>query len=594
MLKFKHLRWKFTVTCVGLVILSMLVLGVYLLHSLEKYYYHNLENKLTTQGKLISRHVEGMTGGLNLPVMERMVEQFSSDVNARVTIIDAKGVVLGDSEEDAGQMENHLTRPEVQQALAGGTGMAIRYSSTLNSDMMYVAVPVMAGGETTGFVRLAVSLAATRQALFNLWSAVLLAILLAVLITLPVTLTLGKKVTQPLESLIVFARRISGGDYDHRVSIKSSDEIGELAGTLDDMAATIKEQVRQVTEGKNKLEAVLASMTSGVIFVDNKGQINLVNPAAENFLAFMTPGGAGIPHTASVRHPELSAAIDEALKTGRIVERQIKILVPRETVLEVIISPFLGEEGQLNGVVAVLHDITRIRKLEKIRTEFVDNVSHELKTPVTAIKGFTETLLDGAMHQEETCREFIEIIDHEAGRLSRLIQDLLDLSRIEYNRVQARFEIINLVPVIHQTVLKLRGYAENKGLELILDLPGKDVPVRVDRDMIEQVLLNLVDNAVKYTPPRGRVKIELAEAANQVTVWVRDTGAGIPQEDLDRVFERFYRVDKTRSRALGGTGLGLSIVKHIIDLHGGTVGVYSTPGIGSNFYFTLPRGADKK
>ncbi len=592
MIKFKRLKWKFIATCISLVIVSMLILGVYLLQSLEKYYYHNLETRLKNEALLISHLFKGMPGGWNLPAMEKVAGQIGSDINARVTIIDINGTVLGDSEEDATRMENHLTRPELQQALAKGSGMTIRYSSTLKSDMMYVAVPILSNDKMIGFVRTAVSLAAIKQSLFNLRSVVELAILLVALITLPVSLVLGRKVTEPLERLIDFAKRISSGDYDHRVSIKSSDEIGELANTLEEMSETIKEKVRQVTEGKNKLEAVLASMTSGVIFVNKKGQISLVNPAAEKFLAFLAPKDADIPHATSIRYPKLSSAINEALQTGRHVKQQLKLPVPRETTLEVAISPFLDEEGQLNGVVAVLHDITQIRKLERMRTEFVDNVSHELKTPVTAIKGFTETLLDGAMYESGTCREFVEIIDQEAGRLSRLIQDLLDLSRIEFKRVNTKLRKVDLLSIIRNTVIKLQGHVENSGLEFIMDLPEKTMPVKVDSDMIEQVLFNLIDNAVKYTPAHGRIKIEVDESEKDITVWVRDTGIGIPREDLDRVFERFYRVDKTRSRAMGGTGLGLSIVKHIIDFHGGIVGVESTPGIGSNFYFTLPKVND--
>ena len=589
MFKFKRIRWKFTATCISLVILSMLILGLFLQHSLGKYYYHALETQLKNEARLIAHLVKDMPDSWNRPTMEKIVDQIGNDINVRVTIIDLDGTVLGDSKAEAAQMENHLTSPELQQARADGLGMSIRYSNTLDRDMMYVAVPILTSDEVLGFVRLAVSLDTTGESLFDLWSVVFLAILLVLLLTLPVSFILGRRVTKPLERLIEFARRISKGDYDHRVSIKSNDEIGELAENLDEMAATIKEKVRQVTESKNKLEAVLANMTSGVIFVDKEGRISLVNPTAEKYLAFLAPKNADIPHSTSIRDPKLSSGINEALQTGKLVQKQLKILVPREMTLEVTISPFLDEEERLNGVVAVLHDITQIRKLEKMRTEFVDNVSHELKTPVTAIKGFTETLLDGAMYERETCREFIEIINQEAGRLSRLIQDLLDLSRIEFKRVNAKRRKVDLLTIMRHTVVKMQGHVENSNLKLILNLPEKTIPVKVDSDMIEQVLFNLIENAIKYTTAQGQITLEVDESEKNITVWVRDTGVGIPREDLDRVFERFYRVDKTRSRAMGGTGLGLSIVKHIIDFHGGSVGVESTSGIGSNFYFILPK-----
>ncbi|MBF7083170.1 HAMP domain-containing protein [Desulfallas sp. Bu1-1] len=588
---FRRLRWRMTATYIGLVILSMLMLGAFLLHSLEDYFYNNLEARLQTQALLACRLVQEQPDGWNTAFMETLAEQISSDVGARVTIIDAKGVVMGDSEENAAQMENHLNRPEVLQARSRGSGMVIRHSSTLDADMMYVAVPITENGRTTGFMRLALPLTEIKHAFFKLWSAVLIAILLVVLVTAPVSLGLGKKVTEPVERLIDFARQISRGNYHLRARVTSNDEIGELTRTLDEMAQTIKEKVNLITEGKNKLEAVLAGMTSGVIFVNKKGRIDLVNPAAEKFLAFMAGGAADIPHNALIRYPELSEAINEALQNEKVVKQEIKISVPEETILEATISPFRDQDGKLNGVVAVLHDITQIRKLERMRREFVDNVSHELRTPVTAVKGFTETLLDGALDDRETCREFVEIIDREAGRLSRLVQDLLDLSRIESKHVTLKRKPVDMVALIRATAVKFQGQLESAGLKINLHLPASPIFVEVDSDMMEQVLINLVDNAIKYTPPGGLVEMEIAGREQDIVVRVRDTGIGIPPEDLDRVFERFYRVDKARSRARGGTGLGLSIVKHIVDIHGGTVGVNSTPGKGSEFFFTLPKKA---
>ncbi|WP_034630839.1 two-component system histidine kinase PnpS [Desulfotruncus alcoholivorax] len=585
---FKRLRWKITASYIAVVILSMLILGTYLLNSLEDYFYQNLEKRLTAQALLASKLVAEETGTLDANGLEQLARQISKDVQARATIIDSRGVVLGDSERDPTSMENHLNRPEVQAAGKKGSGTAIRHSSTLNTDMMYVAVPIKASGGNGGYMRLALPLTEVKHAFFGLWSDVLTAILLAVLITIPVGLTLGKRITGPVEQLIEFARQISKGNYDGRVRVRSDDEIGKLALTLEEMANTIKEKVRLISEGKNKLEAVLDSMSSGVIFIDKLGRVDLVNPAAEKFLAFLVKKGTEIPHGSSIKYPELSSAINEALQTGQVVEQEIKIFIPEEAILEVIVSPFRDQSGALDGVVAVLHDISQIRKLERIRTEFVDNVSHELKTPVTAIKGFTETLLDGAMYQQDTCREFVEIIDNEAARLSRLVHDLLDLSKIESKHMQIKTSPVDINELVRDTAAKLHGQIDSAGLELKLILPDKPVVTEVNSDMIEQVLINLIDNAIKYTHTGGRIEVVVSEEDRNMIVRVRDNGIGIPAADLDRIFERFYRVDKTRSRAMGGTGLGLSIVKHIVDLHGGTVGVQSTPGVGSEFYFLLP------
>jgi len=588
---FRRLRWRLTATYIFLIIISMLVLGAYLLYSLEGYFYNNLETRLKTQAQLACRVIEDIPHDWSTAAMEDMAGKISRDVKARVTIISSSGVVLGDSEKDSRQMENHLDRPEIQEAKRNGIGLAIRHSSTLGIDMMYVAVPISRNNKTVGFMRLALPLTEAKHAFSKLWSAVLIAILLTVICTAPISLMLGKKVTKPIEKLIEFAGQISKGNFNYQASIQSNDEIGELAKTLNQMTATIDEKVKLISEERSKLKTVLANMTSGVILVNKNGYVDLVNPAAEKFLSFMGQKSIGLPHTTVIKNPELSARINEALKKRKAVEKEIKINCPDESTIEVNISPIRDHFGNFTGVIVVLHDITEIRKLEKMRRDFVANVSHELRTPVTAIKGFTETLLDGALYDQAACKEFIEIIDKEVNRLARLIHDLLELSKIEAKQVKLNRRPANIIAVIRDTVNKLQSQIESAGLTMELNLPDKEIKVNIDQDLIGQVILNLVDNAVKYTPSGGKIQIEVSDKKHDIIVWVRDTGIGIPSKDIERIFERFYRVDKARSRKQGGTGLGLSIVKHIIDIHGGTVGVNSTPGKGSEFFFTLPKTA---
>ena len=586
---FKRLRWRLTATYIGLVILAMLVLGLFLMSSLKGYFYNNLETRLESQALLASRLIKETKSDWNFDFMESQADKISSDVGARVTIINIAGKVLGDSEEFAPQMESHINRPEIQRTMNKKEGMAIRYSSTLDKDMMYVAVPITENGKTSGYMRLAVPITETRQAFSKLWSVVTAAVLVAVFCTIVISFVLSKMVTGPVEKLMEFTRRVSRGDFDFRAQVKSNDEIGELAGALNHMAATIKEKVRLISEGKNRLETVLTNMTSGVIFINGKRQVDLVNPAAERFLSFTGEGSKGVVHDALIKHPELSAAIDNALKSCGALEREIKIENPEEAALQVVISPIHNNKGDCIGVVAVLHDITERRKVERMRKDFVGNVSHELKTPVTSIKGFTETLLDGAIDDTETNREFVEIIDKEADRLKRVIQDLLELSRLEGKQVKLNFKPEDLSSIIRSTVQNLSGQIKSKNLNVQIELPEKTVIAAVDRDIVEQILVNLVDNAVKYSPAGGVIEIAVEEREKDVVVRVRDTGMGIPPEDIGRVFERFYRVDKTRSRDQGGKGLGLSIVKHLVDIHGGTVGVTSKQGEGSEFFFALPK-----
>lgn len=592
---FKRLRWRLTATYIGLVVLSMLVLGFCLLNFLEDYFYEGLKERLRVQALLAGKLalLTARDGWDDVGVMEDLADEIARDVGARVTIIDADGRVLGDSVEDALEMDNHLNRPEVRDAARQGVGVAVRHSKTLDTDMMYVAVTVSHGGIRYGYMRLAMPTTETRQAFFKLWSMLVLAFLTVVLAMVPVGFGLGKKVTAPVERLIEFAREMSRGNFNCRAEVDGSDEIRELAATLNHMADTIEEKVRLISEGKSRLEAVLASMTSGVIFVDREGYVDLANPAAEKFLS-LTLGMSGngdrrLLYSAVIKHPDLSDAIGDVLEGGRLVEREIRITCPREVVLRAVISPIRDLEGELSGAVAVLHDITEMRRLERMRRDLIANVSHELKTPVTAVKGFTETLLDGALYDPETCREFVEIIDCEAERLRKLIQDLLELSRIEAGQVKLNRMPVDVSLIVRDAVSRLQGRVRVSGLEVELFLPGRPVVIEVDRDMIEQALVNLVDNAIKFTPAGGKIRVEVIEGEDDVTVSVHDTGIGIPASDLDRVFERFYRVDKDRSRARGGTGLGLSIVKHIIEIHGGEVGVHSKPGKGSIFFFRLPR-----
>jgi len=420
------------------------------------------------------------------------------------------------------------------------------------------------------------------------WQYMLSAIFLALAGAWIFSDRLAGRIMRQLGEVTAAARRIARGDWETEIRPTGQDEIGELASAINGISRTIKENVRELAESKGRLEAVLANMESGVLLFDSEGRISLINPAAEGFLGVRAEEVMGMPHVEVVKNYSLSSLIDEVLQSWKPARKEISLIYPQERIMETHAAPIFGVRGEPHGVVVVLYDISEIKHLERVRAEFVANVSHELKTPVTAVKGFAETLLAGALYNYRAAEEFVNIINEEAERLSRLIHDLLELSKIESKGFRLRIELLELDAEIKRIVDKLKPLFLKKGLTLTTDLPSEPVIVKADRDQIEQVLLNLLDNSLKYTPGEGHVEVSLRKDRDDVIVAVKDTGIGIPKEDRPRIFERFYRVDKARSRKLGGTGLGLSIVKHIIEAHRGRVWVESEPGEGSQFYFSLP------
>lgn len=399
---------------------------------------------------------------------------------------------------------------------------------------------------------------------------------------------LADGIRKPLAEIGAVARRIAAGDWEAEVRHPTGDEIGELALAINAISGILRTKGRQLTESKGRLEAVLANMESGVALFDRNGRIDLVNPSAERILGVSKYEAVGRTYVETLKNYPLIRIIDEVHRSGKPQSGEISLIFPAERILEAHAAPVFGERQEPRGVVLVLHDISEIRRLERVRAEFVANVSHELKTPVTAVKGFAETLLEGALYNSRACEEFVGIIGEEAERLNRLINDLLSLSRIESREMKLQLEPLELGPEIKQIVDKIKPRFQKKDLALGVTAPGHPVVALADRDRLEQVLLNLLENSLMYTPSGGRVEVGVQESEGMVVVSVSDTGIGIPPDDLPRIFERFYRVDRARSRKLGGTGLGLAIVKHIVEAHGGRVWVESEVGKGSTFYFTLP------
>jgi two-component system phosphate regulon sensor histidine kinase PhoR len=506
--------------------------------------------------------------------LEQITKQAAEAAHERATVIDSSGKVLADSEADPATMENHAGRPEFVQALQGQVGTATRSSRTVGVDFVYEAVPIPGGA-----VRLAHPLSAVRDANRRVRNAVLESSVVATLIALVLAFIATQLIGRRLARITDFAERIAAGDLSARIQEESGDEIAHVASALDKTARKLEDGFRAVESSRQTLETLLNSMQEAVIALAEDGRVLWANQRMERLL----PSGIrmGEPLVQSARDPEILRAVQTAIETRDIVvARAAKIFSGR--VFDVTAAPMPG-----GGVVAVMHDQTDIERVEKTRRDFIANVSHELRTPLTSIQGYAETVLEHE-HLSDTAREFVEIIRKNAMRMARLTEDLLVLARVESGERDFKLQSATPQELLEEAVQTFQEIADSRGIELAV-MNTTTSSVLVDRDAIHQVFGNLIDNAMKYGEDGRKILIGACETEDGVQFYVRDFGAGIPSEHLPRLFERFYRVDKARSRESGGTGLGLAIAKHVVRAHGGTIKAESELNHGSTFYFTLPR-----
>lgn len=581
-------RIKLTLTILGLISLVLLLMGTYFAKVLENSYLQSLQELLSRESRLIAQAIHFPDVFTDKATLEKRVLQVAPTDEVRLTVIDKDGVVLYDNTSHRAELENHHDRPEFLAALSGETGISRRFSETLGHDMMYVAVPIVHGTEIVGAVRSAMSMKDITDTVRGMWYSLLTGLLVTLVIGSIVVSRISFSIIRPIEEITRVARNITQRQYESRVRIKAKDEIGQLAGAINFMASSLEQQMYEISENQQRLSGVLTNMTSGVIFISEQRRIMLVNPAVEKLLG--TPGHeiVGKLHIEAGKSFGLSQYIDRCLDKGEKFREEVHIYYPEERILDVNFAPYINFKGEARGVVVVLHDITEIRRLEKMRSDFVANVSHELRTPITSIKGFTETLLEGAMQDGETCRNFLQIISDESERLYRMIRDILDLSKIEQKRIPLHMSQVNVQELIASAAAVIHDQAQRKGLSIALPTGEPDIWLMTDKDCLQQIMLNLLSNAVAYTPEGGEITINAKREGRNLKLQVIDTGIGIPEKDIPRIFERFYRVDKARSRDSGGTGLGLAIVKHLVENLHGQISVESKEGKGTTFTVTLP------
>ena len=586
----RSIRWRIAFPYGVLVLLVMLGLGAYVSLIVRENYITRLDAQLTDAARLISDAVTpALENNSGKGFLDNSAHYYASLLDMRVTIIAPDGTVLGESEEPSAQLDNHLTRPEVAQALARGKGSSIRLSNTLNIQMYYLAVMVKPNQQTLGIVRVALPLQQVDASINHLQGiimgasavAAVLAILLAALIAGRITIPL-RDLTQTVNKMSV--NSLKGQRLTSALIPRHADEVGQLTDAFNDLAVQLQSQIDDLEAERNKLAAVLQEMTDGVLIIDPKGKVQMLNAAAENMFGIHLEAAVGHSVAETIRYYQIVDLWQRCQETGE-AQSTILEIIDKKLYLQGVATP-LGRSHSGN-ILLLFQNLTRLRQLETVRRDFVSNISHELRTPLASLKALTETLQDGALDDPPAARRFLERIETEVDSMSLMVAELLELSRIESGRVPLKLESTRPYDILTAAVERLRLQAERAGLTLSLNCP-QDLPlVLADQPRLEQVTVNLLHNAIKFTPSGGHIEVS-AQVQNDLVVFsVKDTGIGIPSNDLARIFERFYKAD--RGRATGGTGLGLSISRHLVDAHGGKIWVESVEGKGSSFYYSIPR-----
>jgi len=583
------IQWKLMASYFTLVLLIGAILYGYLSHTLRNNLDSEIRDNLFNETRLVKLMAAKEIADMDrdAPTLARMV---GKEIKARVSIIRKDGEVAGDSEltdVELHKLENHANRPEFIQAIDHGMGVSTRFSATLGTNMIYTALPFHTTSGQPGVIRLALPLSRVDAAMTSLATILGASLILAVICSLLLSYILSFITSRPLRSMAAAAALIGKGEFGSRIPISSNDEIGELAEVLNEMAEKTESQLERISTEKNRLDTILRGMGEGVIVTDDAGIVTLANPAFRALFS-LDQSCIGKALIEIARQPSLNNALKKVLDTREELLEEIVMMVPEEKNMLTHWVPLM-EDAALIGAVAVFHDITDLKRLENIRKDFVANVSHELRTPVSVIKGYAETILsEGKNLPPEKLVQFTEVIHSHAERLAHLISDLLTLSRIESGAVPLEPVAVSISSAVNRATHLLEQKALSKEVRLcktdaLVSMPA----IQADPDKLDQVLINLLDNAIKFTPAGGTVTVDATDLGDRIRIDVSDSGIGIPPKDIPRIFERFYRVDTARSRELGGTGLGLAIVKHIVQAHGGSITVESSPGKGTTFSFTI-------
>jgi two-component system phosphate regulon sensor histidine kinase PhoR len=580
----RSFHWRIAIPIIILIIICMAALGIYLTSSVRNTQLDNLRFQLEQEAKITAEAaLPSLLGQGESP--DVLARKLGQEIDTRITIIALNGTVLGDSAEDPATMENHATRPEVVDALANGIGESTRFSTTLKEQMMYVAVTVNNQGNVLGIARVSLTLDTVNSSVNQVTWIVILATIIITVLAVLIAWLIARIITRPVRELTKASHRMATGQLGQKIIIATKDEIGQLAQAFNEMSTHLKTTVETMTIEKNKLDNILNNMADGVIMTDVKGDIILANRAAEIFFGFEEKNAIDKPVIEVVHDHEVDEVLKLCLKTEKEQTAQYESSIAGRF-LRVIVVP-LHNQGRLSGALILLQDLTEVRNLQTMRRELIGNISHELRTPIAGIKAMIETLQDGAINNKKAAADFLARVESEVDRLSQIVAELTQLSRIETGQAELKKESVNLNNLINEVLTEMSPLAERQQTTLLKELNPKLPSVPADKDRIHQMMVNLVHNAIKFNKPDGKVTVSTSFNDKFVTVSVTDTGIGISKDDLPHVFERFYKADK--ARADSGSGLGLAIAKHTIQAHGGEIHAQSEEGKGSTFTFSLPR-----
>jgi two-component system, OmpR family, phosphate regulon sensor histidine kinase PhoR len=588
-----RLFWKLALTYTALLLIILLAVDLYSVRVIRSQAIRSANDALGSLLKFALADPPSSTDSITLRSWTARVAQSG----ARVTIIDSSGRVLADSAADPEKMENHANRSEFQDALARGSGQAVHRSVTLGHELVYRAERYQPPQNPPIVIRLALPVAEVDLSVVELRQRLLLATLLMLVVGVLVSLAFARMFAARVDRLKHFSQRIAEGDFHPLLREGPRDELSELADTMNQTAARLDREIRTLSGERNRSGAILRSMVEGVAVIDAQERLVFYNRAFSEIFNVEGTSGEGRALIEIVRNSELLALIRKALRGEEGLQSDIVMGITQTQSFSATAAPVKALDVSAAertpaekpaGAVVVLHDVTELRRLERVRQDFVANVSHEFKTPLTAIQGFAETLLAGALDDPGNNRRFLEIIRNHAIRLARLTDDLLKLARIEAGKLEVEYFNVGLMELIEACAETTLMKASRKEITLEIEVPPKLPAVRGDASLLRDVLQNLLDNAIQYTPAGGHIRVTAAARERDAVVTVADTGIGIPLTDQERIFERFYRVDAARSREAGGTGLGLSIAKHIVEAHGGKLWVESAVGEGSKFSFSIP------
>ncbi len=596
MIKKKKLIWQIFPSFLVIIVLSLSSVTYYSTYYFKNFFLKNSEKELTARAELLQINFVDILPDDILDVDQeqiRHIDEYCRDIGkktgTRVTIIFPSGVVAGDSFGDIKMMENHMKRPEIMEALKRKKGVSIRYSLTLDKNMMYIALPVINEGRLMAVVRTAVSVSAIDNKIRSVRNNILIALGLTILAAAIASLFVTRRITHPIEQMKAGAAKFAKGNLNERLVVPGAEELSELAVTMNRMAENLDKKIKDFENRSMELEAVHSSMQEGVIAIDKDERIITINDAGAKIFDFPASQLKARYVLEVARNFGLQKFIQRALATHEPVEDDIVITRDEDMILN-IHSTALSDFGENPmGTLIIFHDITRIRRLERMHKDFAANVSHELKTPLTAIKGFIETLQEMMVANDtEQSENFLKIIEKNVNRMIELINDLLALSRLE--RLQGtdiQFENQPMATLIQGAINTCHSSINAKNITINIDCP-EELTARVDPILMEQAIINIVDNAVKYNPEGRQITITVTRQDHSMDIVIKDNGTGIDKEHLSKIFNRFYRVDKARSRHEGGTGLGLAIVKHIVQYHNGKIDVTSIKDKGSSFKISIP------